>query len=47
MGIENDKPSQAEGEDPERPEEGSVLPTDDHPSQAEGADGTEDAQSGE
>ncbi len=33
-----DKPSQAEGEDPDRPEEGEVLPEVGHPSQAEGED---------
>lgn len=32
------KPSQAEGEDPSRPDEGEVLPQEGHPSQAEGGD---------
>lgn len=32
------KPSQAEGEDPERPNEGDVQPTGGKPSQAEGED---------
>lgn len=44
----DNKPSQAEGEDPDRPEQGFVLPHEGHPSQAEGedfgaADGSEDA----
>lgn len=33
-----DKPSQAEGEDPDRPEGGEVHPEEGHPSQAEGED---------
>ncbi|MCR2764266.1 hypothetical protein NQ152_12200 [Microbacterium sp. zg.B48] len=32
------KPSQAEGEDPDRPDEHDPLPADGHPSQAEGED---------
>lgn len=32
------KPSQAEGEDPERPDDGNVIPAEGHPSQAEGED---------
>jgi hypothetical protein len=31
-------PSQAEGEDPDLPEDGSVEPREGHPSQAEGED---------
>ena len=38
MSMNADKPSQAEGEDPDRPEDGEVLPEDGHPSQAEGED---------
>jgi len=38
-----DKPSQAEGEDPDRPADASVEPADGHPSQAEGEDGPSDA----
>lgn len=32
------KPSQAEGEDPDRPKTQEPLPADGHPSQAEGED---------
>jgi hypothetical protein len=32
------KPSQAEGDDPSRPDEGEVLAEEGHPSQAEGGD---------
>lgn len=32
------KPSQAEGEDPDRPPEDTPLPAEGHPSQAEGED---------
>jgi len=36
--IFRDKPSQAEGEDPDHMDEGFVEPVDGHPSQAEGED---------
>jgi hypothetical protein len=36
--TQSDKPSQAEGEDPDRPAEGDVKPETGHPSQAEGED---------
>ena len=38
MDRDSDKPSQAEGEDPDRPADASVEPADGHPSQAEGED---------
>jgi len=34
----NGKPSQAEGEDPDRPDDADVQPADGKPSQAEGED---------
>jgi hypothetical protein len=40
-----DKPSQAEGEDPDRPDDASVEPMDGHPSQAEGEDPDRPAES--
>jgi hypothetical protein len=40
------KPSQAEGEDPDRPEEHEVLPAEGHPSQAEGEDPDDDEAAG-
>jgi len=36
------KPSQAEGEDPDRPAEHTPLPAEGHPSQAEGEDPDEE-----
>ncbi|WP_353988371.1 hypothetical protein [Ruicaihuangia caeni] len=46
MNGQDNKPSQAEGEDPERPDEHEVLPQKGHPSQAEGDDvGSEDGES--
>lgn len=36
--TQSDKPSQAEGEDPDRPAEGEAQPETGHPSQAEGED---------
>jgi hypothetical protein len=36
------KPSQAEGEDPERPQREAPLPAEGHPSQAEGGDPADD-----
>lgn len=33
-----DKPSQSEGEDPDRPDQGEAPPDQGHPSQAEGED---------
>ncbi|MGC5172637.1 hypothetical protein ACPW96_00785 [Micromonospora sp. DT81.3] len=40
-----EKPSQAEGEDPDRPADASVEPIDGHPSQAEGEDPDRPAES--
>jgi hypothetical protein len=37
-GMQSDKPSQAEGEDPDRLPQGDIQPDDGHPSQAEGED---------
>jgi len=37
------KPSQAEGEDRERPDIGEAMPAEGHPSQAEGEDPERDA----
>jgi hypothetical protein len=38
MDRNTEKPSQAEGEDPDRPADASVEPAEGHPSQAEGED---------
>jgi hypothetical protein len=45
MGIEDEHPSQAEGEDPQRPPSGEDAPEHDHPSQAEGEDMAGDSES--
>lgn len=38
MGGADRKPSQAEGEDLDRPDSGEAMPAEGHPSQAEGED---------
>ncbi len=38
MRADDEHPSQAEGEDPQRPPSGDDAPQHDHPSQAEGED---------
>lgn len=42
MNEQDQHPSQAEGEDPQRPPSGQDAPEHDHPSQAEGEDVTAD-----
>ncbi|HET6300571.1 hypothetical protein [Microbacterium sp.] len=43
IGGADRKPSQAEGEDRERPDTGEAMPAEGHPSQAEGEDPERDA----
>jgi len=44
MSDGQDKPSQAEGEDPDAPPTGFVIPQEGHPSQAEGEDEPEEEE---
>ncbi len=47
MREQNDHPSQAEGEDPDRPPTGDPVPETGHPSQAEGEDPADRDDAGE